>query len=73
MDRIKLEPVTDQIPSFRADVGANDTRDVQAPQVEEQQTATDVPPWAESYDISSLEMDGKVEFSTRYNLFFVDA
>ncbi|EKM77777.1 hypothetical protein AGABI1DRAFT_121854 [Agaricus bisporus var. burnettii JB137-S8] len=55
--RIKLEPNTDQIPSFRADVGSSGTRDVQAPQVEEQQTVTEVPPWAELYEISSMEMD----------------
>jgi hypothetical protein len=71
MDRIKLEPVTDQIPSFRADVGANGTRDVQAPQTEEQQITTEVPPWAESYEISSMEMDGESSVYAKQPVFLM--
>lgn len=58
MTRKKLEPEVDKAPNSRADVGGCNARDVQAPQVEANQTATELPPWAESYEISSTEVEG---------------
>ncbi|KAF9449865.1 beach-domain-containing protein [Macrolepiota fuliginosa MF-IS2] len=55
--RKKLEPEIDKVPSSRADVGGYDARDVQAPQIEANQNTTEMPPWAESYEISSTEVD----------------
>lgn len=60
MNRKKLEPEVDKVPSSRAHVGTCNTRDVQAPRIEENQNTTEIPPWAESYEISSTEVDGEI-------------
>ncbi|KAJ3575407.1 hypothetical protein NP233_g1115 [Leucocoprinus birnbaumii] len=56
--RLKLEAELDKVVSTRADIGGGrGNRDIQAPAVEARQNATEIPPWAESYEISSTEVD----------------
>ncbi|KAF5354041.1 hypothetical protein D9756_006953 [Leucocoprinus leucothites] len=55
--RKKLEAEVGKSTSSRADVGGVSNRDIQAPEIEANQNATEIPPWAESYEISSTEVD----------------
>lgn len=55
---MKLEYQTDNNPSSRVDNLCEITRDVQLPEVESASFIHEVPPWAESYEISATEVDG---------------
>lgn len=55
--RKKLEP-QNEVPSSRVD-GAEHIRDVQEPEADSQSVfQVEVPPWAENYDVSSIDAEG---------------
>jgi len=56
--RKKLEPQNENSPSSRVDALDEVTRDVRPPEVETPGIQIEVPPWAESYEISATDMDG---------------
>jgi hypothetical protein len=57
--RKKLEPQNVKAPSSRVDANEQHDRDLQVPAVDTTPVnQVEVPPWAESYEISSNEMDG---------------
>ncbi|KXN83156.1 hypothetical protein AN958_01769 [Leucoagaricus sp. SymC.cos] len=58
--RIKLEAETKKTASSRADIGGAATRDVQAPEIAANQNVNEVPPWAESYELTSTGVDEPV-------------
>ncbi|KAF8635320.1 hypothetical protein AX17_003946 [Amanita inopinata Kibby_2008] len=56
--RKKLEPASDDAPSSRVDANEGDPRQVEVPEVESKSTdQVEVPPWAESYEISTTEIE----------------
>ncbi|KAF8233255.1 beach-domain-containing protein [Tricholoma matsutake] len=58
--RKKLEPQNDKFPSSRVDANEQHDRDVQVPATDTTPVnQVEVPPWAESYEISASEMDDK--------------
>jgi hypothetical protein len=61
--RKKLEYQTDNSPSSRVDSLGEMTRDVQPPEAESTSFMHEVPPWAESYEISATEVDGMLFLS----------
>ena len=70
--RKKFEPQNDQAPSSRVDAKEEHDRDVQAPAVDTTPVnQVEVPPWAESYEISGNEMDGSckiIQFNSLFNI-----
>lgn len=62
--RKKLEAEVDKVASSRADIGGSSNRDLQVPEIETRQNMNEVPPWAESYEISSTEVDGTFSHSS---------
>jgi len=56
--RKKLEYQTDNNPSSRVDSLGEMTRGIQPPEAESASFMYEVPPWAESYEISATEADG---------------
>lgn len=57
--RKKLEPQNDKSLSTRVDSDEQHIRAVQVPEADTQSVLqVEMPPWAESYEISSTEMDG---------------
>lgn len=57
--RKKLEPQNDKAPSSRVDTNEQHIRDVQAPDSDANSVLqVEVPPWAESYEVSTTEIDG---------------
>jgi hypothetical protein len=57
--RKKLEPQSVKAPSSRVDANEQHDRDIQVPAIDTTPVnQVEVPPWAESYEISSNEMDG---------------
>ncbi|KAF9466003.1 hypothetical protein BDZ94DRAFT_1252774 [Collybia nuda] len=58
--RKKLEPQNDTAPSSRVDTNDQNIRDVQAPDIDTTSLhQVEVPPWAESYEISATEMEDR--------------
>ncbi|KAF8184760.1 hypothetical protein BJ912DRAFT_973913 [Pholiota molesta] len=62
--RKKLEPQNDHSPSSRVDGLDEVTRDVNPPESDTASTMqVEVPPWAESYEISATEMDDRQQLA----------
>jgi hypothetical protein len=61
--RKKLEYETDNNPSSRVDSLGEITRDVQPPEAESASVMYEVPPWAESYEVSATEIEGSIFLS----------
>ncbi|KAF8962103.1 beach-domain-containing protein [Flammula alnicola] len=62
--RKKLEPQNDNSPSSRVDALEEVTRDVNPPETETASVIqVEVPPWAESYEISATEMDDRQQLA----------
>lgn len=57
--RKKLEPQNENSPSSRVDALDEVIRDVRPPETETTGIQIEIPPWAESYEISATDMDGK--------------
>ncbi|KAG5645386.1 hypothetical protein DXG03_006339 [Asterophora parasitica] len=58
--RKKLEPQNDKAPSSRVDANDENIRDIQAPDIDTTSLhQVEVPPWAETYEISATEMDDR--------------
>ncbi|KAJ7639738.1 beach-domain-containing protein [Mycena polygramma] len=56
--RKKLEPMNDKSLAIRVDTSDQNIRSVQAPEADSQEVVqVEVPPWAESYEISATDMD----------------
>jgi hypothetical protein len=51
-----------KVANSRTDVCRISNRDIQVHDIPATQNATEVPPWAESYEISSTEVDGMVDY-----------
>ena len=58
--RKKLEAEIAGTLSSRATIGETSNRNIQEPEIEVNQNATEVPPWVETYEISTTDMDGKI-------------
>ncbi|KAF5370942.1 hypothetical protein D9615_009793 [Tricholomella constricta] len=58
--RKKLEPQNDKAPNSRVDTNDENIRHVQAPDIDTTSMhQVEVPPWAETYEISATEMDDR--------------
>ncbi|KAJ7720932.1 beach-domain-containing protein [Mycena metata] len=58
--RKKLEPMNDKSLAIRIDTGDQSIRNVEAPEADSQSIMqVEVPPWAESYEISATDMDDR--------------
>jgi hypothetical protein len=63
--RKRLEPQNDKTTSTRVDANEQHDRDVQAPAIDVTPVnQVEVPPWADSYEISASEMDGWLHISS---------
>lgn len=66
--RKKLEPQNDISPSTRVDGLDEIIRDVHLPETETASVIhVEVPPWADSYEISATEVDGMCFFHRKAN------
>ncbi|KAJ7454045.1 beach-domain-containing protein [Mycena galericulata] len=58
--RKKLEPMNDKSLAIRVDTSDQNLRNVEAPEADSQSIVqVEVPPWAESYEISATDMDDR--------------
>ncbi|KAJ6565477.1 beach-domain-containing protein [Mycena vulgaris] len=58
--RKKLEPMNDKSLAIRVDTSDQNIRNVEAPEADSQSIVqVEVPPWAESYEISATDMDDR--------------
>ncbi|KAJ7337518.1 beach-domain-containing protein [Mycena albidolilacea] len=58
--RAKLEPMNDKSLAIRVDTSDQSIRNVEAPEADSQSIVqVEVPPWAESYEISATDMDDR--------------
>ncbi|KAJ7241683.1 beach-domain-containing protein [Mycena haematopus] len=58
--RTKLEPMNDKSLAIRVDTSDQSIRNVEAPEADSQSIVqVEVPPWAESYEISATDMDDR--------------
>ncbi|KAJ7130393.1 beach-domain-containing protein [Mycena epipterygia] len=58
--RKKLEPMNDKSLAIRVDTSDQSIRNVEAPEADSQSVVqVEVPPWAESYEISATDMDDR--------------
>ncbi|KAG6916308.1 hypothetical protein DXG01_007465 [Tephrocybe rancida] len=57
--RKKLEPQSEKTPSSRVDTKDENIRDIEVPDVDISGPQVEVPPWAESYEISATEIDDR--------------
>ncbi|KAJ7075426.1 beach-domain-containing protein [Mycena belliarum] len=58
--RKKLEPMNDKSLAIRVDTSEQNIRNIEAPEADSQSIVqVEVPPWAESYEISATDMDDR--------------